>query len=636
MNSKQRACSVRSRHLRSYLMAVLLVIPWIPACAGGVSDKRGDIPKNLLHVPKWAQDATWYQIFPERFRNGDPSNDPTVDDLVVSYPFERPREWQISRWTGDWYELQAWERAPGKKFYNIVHQRRYGGDLQGVLERLDYLKDLGVTALYFNPLFEAPSMHKYEASMYHHIDNNFGPDPAGDAAMWATERPEDPATWQWTSADKLFLTLIAEVHKRGMRVIIDGVFNHVGTQFWAFRDLRAKGAASPYRTWFTVTSWDDPATPADEFSYAGWAGLKDLPELREDENGLVAGPREHVHNVVKRWMDPNGDGDPSDGVDGWRLDVAERVAIPFWQEFRQWTRAINPDSYLTGEVWWEDWRNGKMFNAGPWLAGDVFDAVMNYRWADAACRFFKDRTKKISATDFDRSLRELLADYRPEVNYGLMNLYGSHDTDRLSSMIVNPDTDFDHQVSAADNSAYMVRKPTAEEVKRKKLMVLFQATFLGAPMVYYGDEAGMWGGDDPDCRKPMLWPEMDFDPEAAHPLGGNRPVDANAFSADMHAFYKEALTLRRNYSALRAGNLVTVITDDARDLYGFIRRLGEETILVILNNGPNEAPIRLRMTTLGTASRWSVIAGGGVPTIEGGNLVVTIPPVSGTVFRAER
>ena len=503
MISMQRASSVQSGHFRPCLMVALLVISWISARAGEAVTARGDIPAHLRHVPAWARDAVWYQIFPERFRNGDPSNDPTVDDIVVSYPFERPRDWRPSRWTGDWYELQSWERAPGKKFYDIVHQRRYGGDLQGVLERLDYLKDLGVTALYLNPLFEAPSLHKYEASMYHHIDNNFGPDPAGDAALWAMERPEDPASWRWTSADKLFLRVVAEAHKRDMHVIIDGVFNHVGTQFWAFRDVRARGAASPYRDWFTVSSWDDPATPEDEFAYEGWAGLKDLPEFREDEGGLVAGPREHIRHVVQRWMDPNGDGDPSDGVDGWRLDVAEKVGFPFWRAFRQWTRAINPESYLTGEVWWEDWDKNRMFNAEPWLRGDVFDAVMNYRWAAEVMHFFRDRKLKISATEFMTRLDSLRADYRPEVNPVLMGLYASHDTDRLASMLVNPDLLFDHRVSARDNPQYDVRKPTADEIRRQKLLVLFQMTSIGAPMVYYGEEAGMWGGDDPDERKPM-------------------------------------------------------------------------------------------------------------------------------------
>jgi len=237
MTTNHLTCRLALRRFltRPTLAAIIFVAlgsSSLPACVQTDTDQR--IPERVRRVPEWARDAVWYQIFPERFRNGDPQNDPTVDDVVLSYPFNRPADWHVSTWTGDWYALQPWEKATGKTFYEIVHQRRYGGDLQGVLDKLDYLKDLGVTALYFNPLFESPSLHKYDATMYHHIDNNFGPDPAGDARMWASERPEDPATWQWTSADRLFLKVVDEAHQRGMRVIIDGVFNHVGTTFWAF------------------------------------------------------------------------------------------------------------------------------------------------------------------------------------------------------------------------------------------------------------------------------------------------------------------------------------------------------------------------------------------------------------------
>ncbi len=156
-------------------------------------------------MPAWAKDVVWYQIFVERFRNGDPSNDPTLHDMESSWPPTKPEGWQPTPWTHDWYRQEDWAGATGEDFYYTAQLRRYGGDLQGVLDRLDYLRDLGVTALYFNPINDAPSLHKYDARTYRHIDRNFGPDPQGDEALIAAEDPTDPATWQWTAADSLFV-----------------------------------------------------------------------------------------------------------------------------------------------------------------------------------------------------------------------------------------------------------------------------------------------------------------------------------------------------------------------------------------------------------------------------------------------
>ena len=161
-----------------------------------------------LDVPGWAPDVIWYQIFVERFRNGDPSNDPTAHDITGVTDEPPPDGWQPTPWTWDWYRQEPWAKAGGKDFYTTVQSRRYGGDLQGVLDRLDYLQELGVTALYLNPVNDAPSLHKYDARNYHHIDRNFGPDPAGDERRIAAENPVDPATWSWTAADSLFLELV--------------------------------------------------------------------------------------------------------------------------------------------------------------------------------------------------------------------------------------------------------------------------------------------------------------------------------------------------------------------------------------------------------------------------------------------
>lgn len=590
---------------------------------------------TLADVPAWAKHAVWYQIFPERFRNGDVKNDPTVNDIRGAWPHDEPATWHVSRWTADWYKLQPWEEANGKGFYYNAQQRRYGGDLQGVLDKLDYLQDLGINALYFNPLFESPSLHKYDATMYHHIDNNFGPDPEGDRRLWSREDPSDPATWQWSASDKLFLKLLAEAHKRGIRVIIDGVFNHVGLTFWAFEDVRRNGQKSKYKEWFTITAFDDPTTPEDEFRYKGWYDVRELPELREDENGFVAPVSEHIRAIVRRWMDPNGDGDPSDGIDGWRLDVAEMVALPFWRDFRTWVRSINPEAYLVGEVWWEDYSKERMFNAAPWLAGDAFDAVMNYRLAREVGYFFKARNLKISARTFAYRLDSLRAEYRDDANGVLMNVLDSHDTDRLASQIVNPDTRYDgSETSVANAREYHVRKPNEEERKTQKLIVLFQMTYVGAPAVYYGDEAGMWGADDPDDRKPMLWKDMVYDNEQHHPFGLPRPNDVNRFDSTLFAHYAHCIALRRSSDALRLGEYKTIMADDTLDVLAYARQYNKERVLVVLNNAMMTQRITIPLDPPLSALAWKNVFDTTTVTTTAHTLTLTLKGKSGVVLQA--
>ena len=386
-----------------YLAAAALIL--VAACGGdpggGVADDQAaDLPAtSLSDVPAWSKDVVWYQVFVERFRNGDPSNDPTLNDIQGSWPHVQPDAWELAEWTSDWYRQEQWAEALGEEFYYTVQLRRYGGDLQGLLDRLDYLQELGITAIFLNPINDSPSLHKYDARNYRHIDRNFGPDPAGDADLMSTEDPLDPATWKWTAADSLFLALVDEVHRRGMRIIMDYSWNHTGITFWAWKDVLENQEKSPYASWSEIISFDNPATPdTDEFAYRGWAGVPELPEWKKVDrpNDLTAGAipgtivepvREHIANVTRRWLDPNGDGDPSDGVDGFRLDVAEQVPLDFWREYRRLVRSINPEVYLVGEVWWEQWPE-TMYDPAPWLQGDVFDAVMNYRWYEPTRSFF--------------------------------------------------------------------------------------------------------------------------------------------------------------------------------------------------------------------------------------------------------
>ena len=520
--------------------------------------------------PQWAQGAVWYQIFPERFRNGDPANDPTANDAGI----KNYSGWQVSPWTADWYKTQPWEKATGWPFYKFVFDRRYGGDLQGVIEKLDYLKQLGITAIYFNPIFEAQSLHKYDASSFHHIDDNFGPNPVRDKAIIATETA-DPKTWKWTTADSLFLHFIAEAHRRNLRVIIDGVFNHVGRDFWAFRDLIQNQQNSRYQDWFVVRGWDNPQTEKDEFNYESWWNTWTLPVFREDDNGIVPEPREYIFAITKRWMDPDGDGDPSDGIDGWRLDVSEDVAPKFWEEWCALVRSLNPEAYTTGEIW-------KL--APEWLKGDRYDAVMNYPVAYAMRNFFIGGEEKWNVTRFDAELSKIRANYRDATNHIMQVLIGSHDTDRLASMIKNAGgRGYDQRAGCRDNPNYDPRRPNAENRKTQKMILAFMTAYVGAPMIYYGDEAGMWGGDDPDDRKPMVWPELKYENETYAAVTKFTESDPVAFDQELVNFYKKVLHLRQRHPALRQGTITTLHKDDAAGVYAFRRDFENDTVLAIFN-----------------------------------------------------
>ncbi len=531
----------------------------------------------------WASDAIWYQIFPERFHNGDPHNDPTIESLDGTWPYDKQEQWSVTPWTSDWYKLQPWEEANGQGFYYNAQLRRYGGDIQGIIDKLDYLEELGVNALYLNPVFESPSSHKYGTAMYRHIDNNFGSDPEGDERIWAEEDPTDPSTWQWTAADQLFLQLVEEVHNRDMHIIIDGVFNHVGIPFWAFQHAREHGEKSPYADWFYIKSFDDPATPEDEFSYKGWFNVPDLPELKEEDSNLLPPIREHLHKIVKRWMDPNGDGDPSDGIDGWRLDVAEMVGQDFWREFSSWVQEINPNAYTTAEIWWEDYFNNVQYDASPWVGNDGFTAVMNYRFGDAMYKFFNDEEWQITATDLDRLLADIREDYGLDVSYGLQNIMCSHDCERLASAVVNPDRWIDHGGNLQYNPEFDVRRPNDAERQKQKVILAFQFTYLGAPYIYYGDEVGMWGADDPDCRKPMVWSEFEYETETTHPLGHPRQADRVEVDGELFDYYRSLIKLRKEYPALRYGSYRTVLVDDQRNLFAFERTYSDEVIRMLFN-----------------------------------------------------
>ena len=561
------------------------------ACATNAPTERAAAD---LDVPAWSGDAIWYQIFVERFRNGDPSNDPTAHDIVGVTDEPPPEGWQPTPWARDWYRQEPWAAATGKDFYGTVQFRRYGGDLQGVLDRLDYLQALGVTAIYLNPVNDAPSLHKYDARNYHHMDRNFGPDPRGDERRTAAEDPADPSTWGWTAADRLFLELVREVHRRNMRVIVDYSWNHTGITFWAWRDLLERQRASPYADWYAVEAFDDPATPdTNEFRYRGWVGVPWLPEWKKVgrpdgrthgaiDGTLVPGVRQLVFDVTRRWLDPNGDGDPSDGVDGFRLDVAEMVPLGFWREYRRFVRSINPEAYLVGEVWWESWPD-RMYDPAPWLQGDVFDAVMNYRWFAPTRSFFSGAPPALGPSAYAASLDSLAVGVRPAHLKAMMNLTASHDTPRFGTSIYNPGR-YKYHANPREDPNYRIDRPDARTRAIQEQILVQQFTYVGAPHIWNGDEVGMWGADDPDDRKPLVWADLEYEDETTHPFGRPRRRDPVAPDTALFRVYRELIGLRKRHLRLLVdGSLGWLRTDDAGGVLAYERVLGDERAVVAFN-----------------------------------------------------
>jgi glycosidase len=425
-------------------------------------------------TPAWVRDAVFYQIFPDRFCNGDATTDPA--------------------------DAQPWGSVP--TFRNFM-----GGDLQGVLEKLGYLGELGVNAIYLTPIFESGSNHKYDTVDYFKVDPHFG-----DLA--------------------LLRKLVDACHARGIRVVLDAVFNHCSNRHPYFLDVRAKGERSRYWDWFHIKQWPIP----DRFAkhgdarewYECWWGFASLPKLNYANQAV----EEYFLKVAQYWL-------REAGTDGWRLDVPNEVVQTFWPKFRQAVKNVNPDAYIVGEIW-ED--------ASPWLTGDQFDAVMNYRFQKALLGYFAEN--KLSTTEFDYRLRELMLDYPEQATAVMLNLLGSHDTPR--------------PMTAAKG-----------DVESLKLMVAMQFTFEGAPCIYYGDEIGMEGGKDPDCRRCYPWD------------------DAAQQDADLLAYYQKLIAIRKANPALRSGSFQPFLVDPERDLYVFERQTEGNHCLVALNRGVEKQTVAL-------------------------------------------
>ena len=367
------------------------VFPWMNPC-------------DVARTPAWVNDTVWYQIFPDRFCNGNHSLDP-----------ENVCPWRSHKET-------------------VRNEESFGGDLQGIISKLDYLKNLGITGIYMTPVNESHSNHKYDTVNYKKIDPHFGD-------------------------EKVFKTLVDEAHSRGIRVMLDGVFNHSGYDFAPWQDVLQKGPESEYYDWFMINTWplSEGGGHAHKGEYYAFAFFDDMPKLNTNNPKV----RKYFIDICEDWVRKYG-------VDGIRLDVANEVSHLFCKELRTRLKSINPDIFILGEIW---------HNALPWLRGDEFDAVMNYPLGESIKDFWID--KSLTNEDFEFTVNRCYTMYMQQMNDVLFNLLDSHDTKRLRSDVKSLDAYF------------------------AQLAVLF--TMPGSPCIYYGTEIAMEGSYDPDCRRCMPW-----------------------------------------------------------------------------------------------------------------------------------
>jgi cyclomaltodextrinase / maltogenic alpha-amylase / neopullulanase len=460
-----------------------------------------------MSVPYWVQDSIFYQIFPDRFANGDKSNDPQP--------------------------LQKWGAKPTLWDFQ-------GGDFRGIIQKFDYLLELGINALYLNPIFLSPSSHRYNTSDYYKIDPKLG-----------------------GMAD--FNALLDISHRNNVRVILDGVFNHCGRGFYAFNDVAENGEHSPYKNWFHIHRFPlDAYTPGEAVNYAGWWNHKSLPKFNTSNPDV----RKYLLGVARYWIEQ--------GADGWRLDVPNEINDDvFWNEFRHIVKSVNRDAYIFGEIW----------DADPRWANDThFDGLMNYPVKDALIALLMDRG---NLAQFSDKVEGLLKLYANDNVYGMYVPLGSHDTERILTAL-------------------------GGNLDKLKLAFLFQFAYPGAPAIYYGDEVGLEGGKDPECRGAFPW-------------------DPANWKGDLQSWVKELVTLRKLNTSLRRGDYSRVLLKEEKGIYAFTRTLGEEKTLVVMNVSDESQDVQIPVQSLnwqdGRTLR-SLLDHRPFPVIKG-KLPITLQPFGG-------
>lgn len=602
---------------------------------------------SIAKVPDWTTKAIWYQIFVERFRNGDLTNDQTREDIIGGEPSFIPADWSVTDWGHDWYKHEEWlDKTNGVSFHHNIQQRRFGGDLQGVLDQMDYIESLGVNAIYFNPMNDSPSLHKYDARNYRHIDRNFGSDPKGDGEIMANEVPDDPSTWQMTSADLMFLEVVKEFHKRNIKVIMDYSWNHTGTEFWALKDIKKNGKASKYVDWYDIKEYDNPDTPENEFLFHGWGGVTTMPQFKrtiisdgDDSHSPYEGNfdspelKQHIYSVSAKWLDPNNDGDFSDGIDGYRLDVAQDIPMGFWRDYKKFILSVNPNAYLVGELWWYEWPE-QLLDVKPFLEKeDQFHGYMNYHWYRIARGLFVQGNPAITPTQFVAKYKEMIEGFDLSYIRASMNLGASHDTPRLSTSIQNRDKYNKYKAKPNEDSTYWYHKPDANTKQLQKLLLLHQFTFIGAPQIWNGDEFGMWGSDDPDCRKPLVWDDLVYEYQVLdfyqQPLEKPEPTVQDK---ELLGYYKSLIELRKSNPVLADGDVNFLLTDDEQMTIAYSRSLGEDEIIAVFNLSEITQDVGIKVENEASFKSFGSIK---MINSHDGELQLTIEPFSGLVLIRE-
>lgn len=591
---------------------------------GGWGQTFGDSPDNgwqltvydpSFQTPDWVKNGIMYQIFPERFRDGDPANNMPAG----SFHYDIPGGSIVRSEGSDWHTPICDPRDENECFGAYSHNF-YGGDLQGILDKLDYLQSLGVTVIYMNPIFESPSNHKYDTTDFGVIDDNFG-----DLA--------------------LFQTLAAEAHSRGINLVLDGVFNHSSSDsiyFDRYNRYASEGAcesvSSPFRDWYYFSP--QTAGPcAGDTTYESWFGFDSLPKLNSGNQDvrdyIWAGGEDAIARYWMQW------------ADGWRLDVAGDVDPgltndpnnDYWEGFRDAVHTTNPDAYIVGEEW---------NVATAWTLGQEWDATMNYQFGSAIMSFWRDSEfvdndhnsgssagvlTPLTPSDLDARLHNLEERYPPEAFQAMMNLLGSHDTNRALFML-------DENTGLQDDTLYdNPNYDWSDAMTRLRGVVLLQMTLPGAPTIYYGDEVGLvgpvtWDGstwqDDPYNRLPYPWLDETGTPFYNH-LQSQSSQDA------LFNYYQTLTTGRNNSAALRVGSFDTLLVDDGANVYAYGRLMPNysDAAVVIVNRATSAQAVTVNVSgylPVG-ATFTDALNGGSYAVDASGNIVLsTVPGMSGAVL----
>ena len=514
-------------------------------------------------TPDWAKGAVMYQIFTDRFYNGDKSNDVETNEYY---------------YIGDYSQrVTNWDKYPA----NMGVREFYGGDLQGVMDKLDYLQDLGVEVVYFNPLFVSPSNHKYDIQDYDYIDPHYGkivddggevlPNGVTDNSQATKYKKRTTGLKNLEASNELFIKLVEELHHRGMKVILDGVFNHCGSfNKWMDRERIYEGeedyepgayvsADSPYRSYFRFFK-EGPENWPYNGNYDGWWGHDTLPKLNYEDSVKL---ENYILYIGRKWVSPPYN------VDGWRLDVAADLGRSneynheFWQKFRRAVKDANPNALILAEHYGDP---------RDWLKGDEWDTVMNYDAFMEPVTWFLTGMEKHS----DEAREELLGN--------IDNFIGSM-AHHMSNMLTPSLQVAMNELSNHDHSRFLTRTnhmvgrvehlgpEAANEYVNKAVMreaVVMQMTWVGAPTVYYGDEVGVCGFTDPDNRRTYPWGHED---------------------QELIAFHKEAIRIHKEHPALKTGSLK--ILGGEENILSYARFKGHDRIIVVINNRSERAEVKV-------------------------------------------